>query len=123
MTEQDNEQKTDFEEAKERYKRIMTAGEAALEYSLQMAEDTEHPRAIEVLAGLIKSLSDTNEKFINLHKIKKDLAEVKRNEAVQIPQGNTTNNYVLTNMSTSELQKKLMKDVTPIEDVIEESDG
>ena len=77
---------------------------------IEVARESEHPRAFEVLSNMIKNLSDVNDRLMDLNKKNKDI-----NQEEQVKQLNTTNNVFLG--STSELQKLLkeesMVDVTP----------
>ena len=79
---------------------------------IEVARESEHPRAFEVLSGMIKNISDVNDRLMDLNKKKKDLD--KKEEIQKI--ANTTNNLFVG--STTELQKLLkngpeMKNVTP----------
>ena len=66
----------------------------------QVAQETEHPRAYEVVGQLMDKLTTANKELINLHKQVKDINDVKGNT----PQ-NVTNALFVG--STAELQKLL----------------
>ena len=79
---------------------------------IEVARESEHPRAFEVLSGMIKNISDVNDRLMDLNKKKKDLD--RKEEIKNI--ANTTNNLFVG--STAELQKLLknetdLKNVTP----------
>jgi len=63
----------DFEKSRETYYELLETGKMSLETLVRVAEATEHPRAFEVLANMIKNLSDINDKILDLHKKNKDI--------------------------------------------------
>ena len=71
---------------------------------IEVARESEHPRAFEVLSGMIKNISDVNDRLMDLNKKKKDLD--KSEEIKNI--ATTTNNLFVG--STAELQKILKKE-------------
>ncbi len=105
----------DFEFARQNYRELLLKGSEALEEMIEVARATEHPRAFEVLSGMMKNVSDINGNLLDLHKKKK---EVDKEDKPELPPGSTTNNNVFVG-STSELQRFLLKDVTAEENEIE----
>jgi len=93
-------------------------GDEAIELMLELARESEHPRAFEVLGQLIKQNAEIGEKILKLHKTKK---EVDKEEGVPALTGGTTNNNVFLG-STAELQKMLRDElvVNPEPDLFEE---
>ena len=81
---------------------------------IEVARESEHPRAFEVLSGMIKNISDVNDRLMDLNKKKKDLD--RKEEIKKI--ANTTNNLFVG--STSELQK-LLKNETDLVNVTPKS--
>ena len=77
---------------------------------IEVARESEHPRAFEVLSGMIKNISDVNDRLMDLNKKKKDLD--RKEEIKNI--ANTTNNLFVG--STAELQK-ILKNDTDLVDV------
>jgi hypothetical protein len=69
----DKDAEEDLQEARETYKELIKLGKEGLKSAKELAEDSEHPRAIEVFAGLINSISDVNSKLVALHKTKKEI--------------------------------------------------
>jgi len=63
----------DFEKSRDTYFELLETGKTSLETLVRVAEETEHPRAFEVLATMIKNLSDINDKVMELHKKNKDI--------------------------------------------------
>ena len=100
----------DIEFARRNYYDILTKGSEAIEEMMEVARATEHPRAFEVLSNMMKNMGDLNGALVDLHKKRKD---IEKTDQPAIPQ--TTNNNVFVG-STAELQKLIMKDVTPDED-------
>ena len=101
----------DIEFARRNYYDLLTKGSEALEEMMEVARATEHPRAFEVLSGMMKNVADINGNLIDLHKKKKD---INKEDKIDTLPGNTTNNVFVG--STSDLQRMLadkMKDVTP----------
>lgn len=99
----------DFELVRRIKHGLLIKGEEALEDMIEVARATEHPRAYEVLSNMIKNVSDAGDSLIDIHKKKHDM---EKKEVPAIPQ--TTNNNVFVG-STTDLQRMLMKDITPID--------
>jgi len=113
ITMSSNENKeNDFELVRRIKHSLLVKGEEALEDMIEVARATEHPRAYEVLSGMIKNVSDAGDSLIDIHKKKHDM---EKKDTPAIP--NTTNNNVFVG-STTDLQRMLMKDV----DIIDQTD-
>jgi hypothetical protein len=101
LTEEEKQAEEDFAVARENVKGILEKGQEALDSILRIAEASEHPRAFEVAANLIKTLTDSNKSLLDLHEQRRQLAPVKapeeKKEAAQI-----TNNNVFVG-TTAEL--------------------
>ena len=82
---------------------IIEKGQEAINGILELAQDSEMPRAYEVAGQLIKSVSDATDKLMDLQKKVKD---VYKEEEAKSP---TTVNNALFVGSTAELQKLLKK--------------
>jgi hypothetical protein len=65
---------SDAQFARENIRELISKGNSAIDQLLLVARDTEHPRAYEVAAGLIKNLGDLNKDLLEIQKRKKDLA-------------------------------------------------
>src|SRR5210317_205679 len=76
----------DTEFARDNIKNLINKGSVALDNLLQVARESEHPRAYEVAATMIKNLSDSNKDLLDLQKKKKDLSPESQNIV-----GNTKN--------------------------------
>lgn len=103
-----NQAEDDYEFARRTYYDLLVKGSESLEEMMEVAKATEHPRAFEVLSGMMKNVADINGSLLDMHKKKKDLE--KTDEPAALP--NQTMNNVFVG-STTDLQRMLMKDVTP----------
>jgi len=103
MKESKDNLKNDYDYSRETYYELIEKGKDALENMIEVARESEHPRAYEVLSGMIKNVSDVNDRLMDLNKKQK---EINREEVKQV--SSTTNNVFLG--STSDLQKLLQND-------------
>ena len=91
---------TDYEYARANLYSIIEKGQEALNGALELAQDEDSARAYEVVGQLIKSVSDTTDKIMDLQKKLKDL----ESDTVKGPT-NVTNAMFIG--STTELMKQL----------------
>ncbi len=96
--------KDDYEYSRKTYKDLIDTGVRSLDVLAELARESEHPRAFEVLSKTIKDIGDTTEKLMDLQKSKKEINKVEVEEKKQI-----TNNNVFVG-STTELQRILQKE-------------
>ena len=93
---------TDFKYARENLYNIIEKGSDALNTLVDVAAQTQHPRAFEVVSQLVKTLSDTNKDLLEIQKkvkvIKKDIPDQPQKVTNALFVGNT-----------SELQKMINK--------------
>lgn len=109
--------KNDYDYSRETYYDLIEKGRDALEDMIAVARSSEHPRAYEVLSGMMKNISDINDKLMDLNKKNKDI-----NSIVTRPQlGNTTNNNLFVG-STTDLQRMLKNDIIEPIDVTPKSE-
>jgi hypothetical protein len=95
----------DFDYARENMRQLISKGQNALDGILTIASGSEHPRAYEVAAALMKTMAETNKDLLELQKTKKVLQkEDPKAPQLEGPQ-NVTNNLFVG--STAELQKML----------------
>lgn len=103
--------KKDYEYTRGNLYSIIEKGQEALNGVLELAQESEMPRAYEVAGQLIKMFGDQAKDMMDLQGKKKKIDEVSgKPAATQI--GHQTN--VLFNGSTSELMKALKEDDAPI---------
>jgi tetrahydromethanopterin S-methyltransferase subunit A len=63
----------DYEESRQQLKDIVSKGAGAIDDILAIARESEHPRAFEVAATMIKTVADANEKLLGMQKQMKDI--------------------------------------------------
>ena len=88
----------DFQYSRENLYHIIERGRDALSGILQVAQETDHPRAYEVAGQLLKTNAENTEKLVNLQTTKKKLRDIEQPQRV-------TNNNTLFVGSTKELQQ------------------
>ena len=119
MSEDDNPNiKTDYDTSRDTYLDLMDKGQSAMDMMMEVARESEHPRAYEVLSGMMKNIADITDKLMDLNKKEKEINQSNL-PAVQQPAGSpqTVNNLFVG--TTEELQRMLQDndekviDVTP----------
>ena len=103
MTDSEDNVKSDYEYSRDTYYELIEKGREAMDLMIEVARESEHPRAFEVLSNMIKNVSDVNDKLMDLNKKNKD---INKEEAKQV--GGTTNNLFIG--STTDLQRLLQND-------------
>ena len=98
--------KRDYEYTRGNLYSIIEKGQEAIDGILELAQESEMPRAYEVAGQLIKNVADATDKLLTLQQKLKDVQEEKDTK------GPTTVNNALFVGSTAELQK-LLKNNTP----------
>ena len=96
-----NDIEKDYEYTRGNLYSIIEKGQEAINGILELAQDSEMPRAYEVAGQLIKSVSDATDKLMDLQKKLKDVEEEKASKGP-----NTVNNSLFVG-STAELAKML----------------
>ena len=91
----------DYEYTRGNLYSIIEKGQEAINGILELAQESEMPRAYEVAGQLIKSVSDATDKLMDLQKKLKDVEEETKQK------GPSTVNNALFVGSTAELQKLL----------------
>jgi hypothetical protein len=81
--------KDDYEFSRETYRDLIKTGTLSLDVLAELARESEHPRAFEVLSKTIKDLADTTEKLMALQKSNKEL---NKEEKEKEEKRNVTNN-------------------------------
>lgn len=95
----------DFEYARGNLYQVIENGSVALNDLLQVAQQGQHPRAYEVVATLVRTLSDANMTLMDITKKKQDITN---DEGGKKEGPNTVNNTLFVG-STGELQKLIKK--------------
>lgn len=113
MSDDKNNVKSDYDYSRETYYDLIEKGRESLELMIEVARESEHPRAFEVLSGMIKGIADVNDKLMDLNKKKKDIE--KPDAPALEDKGGVTNNNLFVG-STTELQRFLQNDEKVIDD-------
>mgnify|MGYP003634573706 FL=1 len=92
--------KNDYEYSRKVLYDLIEKGLAAVEDAVLVAKESEHPRAFEVLSGLIKNTADVNDKLLDLNKKHKEI------NTEQTTNDSPVNNNVFIG-STADLQRML----------------
>ena len=100
MTKEPDNISNDYNYSRQTYYDLIEKGKESLDLMVEVARESEHPRAFEVLSGMIKNVSEVNDKLMDLNKKNKDISaeDIKKIEK-------TTNNLFVG--STAELQRIL----------------
>ena len=104
-----NDIEKDYEYTRGNLYSIIEKGQEAINGILELAQDSEMPRAYEVAGQLIKSVSDATDKLMDLQKKLKDVNEDSPSK------GPSTVNNALFVGSTAELAKLLKNGVKEID--------
>lgn len=99
----DNSAKNDFEAARANLYEAIQTGQEAMDKLLEIASQSQHPRAFEVLAKLIDTNVAANEKLLQLQS---KIREISAADAPMSDRAQTINNNLFVG-STAELQKVL----------------
>ena len=98
----DNNIKSDYDKSRETYYDLIEKGQDALSMMMEVARESEHPRAYEVLSGMIKNVADVNDKLMDLNKKNKD---INKSDVPALDNATTNNNVFIG--STTDLQRML----------------
>lgn len=71
----------DYEDARKTQQNLIQKGNLAIDHLLAIASETEHPRAFEVVATLIKNTAEANEKLLTMQKTMRDLKNIKQKDS------------------------------------------
>jgi len=97
----------DFNTSRKNLRELLEQGQTALMHALDVARQSEHPRAFEVVGNLMKQLADVNQQLMDIHQQKKKLEDPSK-ESKDKPKTVNNNLFVGT---TADLNK-LLKDMT-----------
>lgn len=99
----------DYAESRQRLKEIVSKGTLAIDDILAIARESEHPRAFEVAATMIKNVTDANEKLLGLQKQMKELTGVSKQNNLNVGKA------AIFVGSTSELSKMIKNELNTID--------
>ena len=99
----------DYKFARKKLKTLIQKAEESLDRLIVVADEAEHPRAFEVLTGMLQTTSDMTDKLMELQKKRKELIVGKKPE--EKPQQAPTNVAVFVG-TTADLQKQLTSSIS-----------
>lgn len=117
----------DYELSRNTYRDLISQSNDALEAMVELAQESEHPRAFEVLSNMVRTIADVTDKLMDLQKSKQEVVAAEHGKVKQNTpsdsEGGTTNNTIVFAGTTEELQRRLaaaaeqssLKDITPTE--------
>ena len=105
----------DYDVSRETYKELIDKGNVAIDLMMELAKDSQHPRAFEVLAGLLKTQADNTDKLADLQKKLQNLRNGPK--AKSTPEQITNNNVFVG--STTDLQRFILDQQKNNNDVID----
>jgi hypothetical protein len=76
----ENDLDEDYEESRKTIKELVNKGNQAIDHLLSIASESEHPRAFEVVATLIKNTADANEKLMTMQKAVREMKNFKQKD-------------------------------------------
>ena len=94
----------DYEYARAKYYNLAEKGDEAIELMLDLARESEHPRAFEILSNMLKQNAEITDRLMDLQKKNKEL-RLSDQKSAPNPEGMTQNNVYVG--STTELQRLL----------------
>jgi len=95
-----NKVEADYDITRNNLRILLQQGQEALQKSLDVAMQSEHPRAFEVVGNLMKQLADINQQLLDIHQQKQKLDAPKNGGKSEV-----TNNNAIFVGSTAELNK------------------
>jgi hypothetical protein len=116
VSEEDDENLQDIESVRKNVAEVMETGKEAMLEMLEIAKQSEQPRAFEVVSTLMKTLLDANKDFADIS-TKKKFAKEEVNGPKEAAQTNTVNNNLI--VSTADLLKMLKDNSTKDDGVID----
>ena len=105
------EKDTDFRYARENMYHIIERGRDAMDELLEIAKAEESPRAFEVFGQLLKNMTDTQEKLMELHRKKQIIENDGERQEVTKAQNVTNALFVGSTAELLKLVKKETKDI------------
>jgi len=94
----------DYEFSRDQYYNLMKKNEEALELMMDLARESEHPRAFEVLTNMIKTNAEIADRLMELQKKRKDVNKQEDSKEADTKQLGVTNNNLFVG-STKDLAK------------------
>ena len=96
----------DYDATRNNLRELLSTGQAALTHALEVAKQSEHPRAFEVVGNLMKQLADVNQQLMDIHQQK---AKLDAPKGISKTGGDKVTNNAIFVGSTAELNKMIKK--------------
>lgn len=109
----------DYDFARARYYNLAEKGDEAIDLMLDLARESEHPRAFEVLSTMIKQNAEVADRLMELQKKTKDVRNTE-DQQKQLPSSMTQNNVYVG--SATDLQRMLHNKIDQKTKTIDQSD-
>jgi len=114
----ENEINDDYDYARARYYSLTEKGDEAIDLMLDLARESEHPRAFEVLSTMLKQNAEIADRLMELQKKKKEVRLTDNPQ--QLPNSMTQNNVYVG--STTDLQRMLHNRINEKSTTIDQTD-
>jgi hypothetical protein len=96
----------DYKFARKKLKTLIQKAEESLDRLIVVADEAEHPRAFEVLTGMLQTTSDMTDKLMDLQRKRKELIVGKKPDESS-PSATPATNVAVFVGTTADLQKQL----------------
>jgi len=107
ISQEDDENLRDLDTVRTNIQGVIATGQDAMQEMLEIAKQSEQPRAFEVVSTLMKTMLDANKDFADISS-KKKFAQEEINAPREAAQTNTVNNNLI--VSTADLLKLIKGD-------------
>jgi hypothetical protein len=107
ILDEDDENLQDLDQVRTNIQGVIDLGQDAMKEMLEIAKQSEQPRAFEVVSTLMKTMLDANKDFADISS-KKKFAQEEINAPREAAQTNTVNNNLI--VSTADLLKMIKGD-------------
>lgn len=95
----------DVELVRDNIKNLLLTGEDMLETAVELAKNSEQPRAFEIAANMMKQLTDMNHQLLDIHEKKQKLSK-KSTDNITLTNNKTINNTVFVG-TTSDFDARI----------------
>ena len=119
MSNNEKEIQDDYDFARSKYYNLAEKGDEAIELMLDLARESEHPRAFEVLSNMMKQNAEIADRLMELQKKTKDVKNIEDHQK-QLPNSMTQNNVYVG--STTDLQRMLHNKIEQKSQTIDNND-
>jgi len=111
---------TDYNIARDNFHAIIEKGSVALEDLLEIAAQSQHPRAYEVFATTMKTLVEANKELVELSRSQRDREKKGNDNTSEQPAQGHTHNTAIFIGSTESLQQHIERIINKVETGIDD---